>query len=65
MAKKEQAIVNTNPIYKWFKPRVQQKFSKAKQWCGDKLLFEPFNKKKQHKQDAPPSYPSNQQSIKS
>ena len=61
----EQAIVNTNPIYTWFQPKVQQTFSKAKQWCRDKLLFEPYNKKKKHKQEAQSSHPFNQKSIKS
>ena len=33
-----------------FKPLVQRQFKKAKQWCQDKLLFGPYNKKKRHKQ---------------
>ena len=41
-----QAIANTNPVHHWFKPLVQRKFQKTKQWCQDKLLFDPFNKKK-------------------
>ena len=61
----EQAIVNTNPIYTWFQPKVQQTLSKAKQWCRDKLLFEPYNKKKKHKQESQSLHPFNQKSIKS
>ena len=62
---KEQAIANTNPIYTWFKPKVQWEFTKAKEWCRDKLLlFEPFNKRDNKKMSSHTSIPSTQKSIK-
>ena len=37
-----------------FKPIVQTKLSQAKQWRRDKLFFDLFNKKKQHKHSGNP-----------
>ena len=62
-----QALATTHPIHHWFRPILQTRFNKAKQWFQDKLLFEPFNKKRRHKPShAPPkaSIPAHQQSIK-
>ena len=61
---KAQALANTQPIHYWFKPLAQRQLTKAKQWFRDKLLFDPFNKKKKHKPPAcQPSAPRTQASI--
>ena len=46
---KERALANTKSITKWFHP-LQQRLQKVKQWHRDKLLFDPFHKKKRHKE---------------
>ena len=46
---KERALANTKSISHWFQP-IQQGFKKVKQWHQDKLLFDPFHKKKRHKE---------------
>ena len=49
---KERALANTKPITSWFRP-FQQRLQKVKQWHRDKLLYDPFHKKKRHKEQQP------------
>ena len=41
-------IQNTNPLTKWFTPRNTSKPQKM-QWHRNRLLHDPYNKKKRHK----------------
>ena len=49
---KERALANTKTISHWFQP-IQQRLQKVRQWHRDKLLFDPFHKKKRHKEHHP------------
>ena len=54
---KERALANTKYITNWFHP-LQQRLQKVKQWHHDKLLFDPFHKKKRHKEQQPQNTPA-------
>ena len=46
----QQDLQNTSPITKWFKPPETNQLTQDVQWHRDRLLHDPYNKKKRHKQ---------------
>jgi len=46
---KESDIARTNPIYNFFQPTDPTNFQRAMRWKRDRLLHDPYNKKKRHK----------------
>ena len=52
----------TNPITNWFSSSNSSE-SQVKQWTRNRLLHDPYNKKKRHKQPSPPSKSTVQSSL--
>ena len=45
----KQDVQNTRPITTWLRTTANETMSKAVQWKQDRLLHDPYNKKKRHK----------------
>ena len=55
-------VQHTNPITNWFSSSNSSE-SQVKQWTRNRLLHDPYNKKKRHKQPSPPSKSTVQSSL--